>query len=159
MGCLSDAHRAALVPRQPHWERRLVEWMEAQVGQPYVWGETDCVSLACRAIEVMTAIPLAKPAYTTALQGVGALRRAQSEHGSVGGWFVAQGLVQIDSVRLAHGGDLVVVEPLEARDLPTVAVIVATSVLLPDPVAGVVTTVPLATLAARAGVVLYRLPG
>jgi hypothetical protein len=35
------------------WERRLLDWAEASVGQPFVWGVTDCHALALAALDVM----------------------------------------------------------------------------------------------------------
>lgn len=40
--------------RQPGWERRLVSLAEELDGAPYVWGQTDCASIARRAIECIT---------------------------------------------------------------------------------------------------------
>jgi len=39
--------------RLPDWELRLAAFARAQCGQPFVWGQTNCVSLALRALDAM----------------------------------------------------------------------------------------------------------
>jgi hypothetical protein len=36
-----------------NWDRRLVEFVAVVVGQPFKWGETDCVSLVRRGLQLM----------------------------------------------------------------------------------------------------------
>lgn len=43
--------------KQPGHERRLVALAEQLVGLPYVWGHTDCASIAVRCLEAMAKRP------------------------------------------------------------------------------------------------------
>lgn len=38
--------------RIPNWEVALAKFATAELGKPFVWGETNCVSLAIRALDV-----------------------------------------------------------------------------------------------------------
>uniref|UniRef100_A0A6M3XTJ9 DUF6950 domain-containing protein n=1 Tax=viral metagenome TaxID=1070528 RepID=A0A6M3XTJ9_9ZZZZ len=53
--------------RCPGWEYSLVAYANAQLGRPFLWGETDCFSLAREALGVILAPnPLANvPGYTS----------------------------------------------------------------------------------------------
>jgi hypothetical protein len=49
-----------------NWDVLLAEWAAAQVGRPFVWGETDCVSLTCAGLAVVLGRPFfPKPAYSS----------------------------------------------------------------------------------------------
>ena len=37
-------------PRVRNWRTRLIAWSTAQVGRPFVWGETDCAALVRAAL-------------------------------------------------------------------------------------------------------------
>lgn len=39
--------------RLPDWELKLAAFARSQCGQPFVWGQTNCVSLAFRALDAM----------------------------------------------------------------------------------------------------------
>jgi hypothetical protein len=39
------------VKRLPDWEVRLMDFAKAEVGRPFEWGETNCVSLGFRALD------------------------------------------------------------------------------------------------------------
>jgi hypothetical protein len=40
-------------PRVRYWETALVRWAREQAGRPYVWGVTDCATLARAALAVV----------------------------------------------------------------------------------------------------------
>lgn len=40
-------------PRVPDWRTRLTRWARKQDGRPFIWGATDCASLARQALEQM----------------------------------------------------------------------------------------------------------
>jgi len=41
-----------MLMRQRYWRRELVEWAASVKDQPYVWGETDCIALVRRALQI-----------------------------------------------------------------------------------------------------------
>lgn len=43
-----------MYPRKSDWPHRLVQYLAAQSGQPFVWGERDCCAFACDAVVAMT---------------------------------------------------------------------------------------------------------
>src|SRR3970040_964587 len=44
--------------RRLDWRSRLHAWGTAQVGKPFVWGETDCGSLSRKALEMMFGVDI-----------------------------------------------------------------------------------------------------
>lgn len=96
--------------RPPDWEFRLVEYAQAQLGRPFLWGETDCFSLARGALDVILgADPLADvPAYATA-RGAHTVARARPDIGAElerrGGVRVPIGFAQQGDVLTLPGDD------------------------------------------------------
>lgn len=93
-----------MIVRDRNADGLLHAWAAEQVGQPYVWGETDCASLArtaCRlayGAEVWPGI-----AYTTAVQAV----RYRQAQGDVAAHLERAGAGMI-SPGFAHCGDILV---------------------------------------------------
>lgn len=44
--------------RVPNWHHHLVEWANGLIGQPFVWGQTDCHALAAEAYRVLHGSPI-----------------------------------------------------------------------------------------------------
>lgn len=52
--------------RYRDWELRLTRWATGLEGRPFRWGETDCASLLCQALRVMSPDPLTTPVWADA---------------------------------------------------------------------------------------------
>ncbi|MFM7009312.1 MAG: DUF6950 family protein, partial [Betaproteobacteria bacterium] len=50
--------------RRDNWLQRLTEWASAEQGKPFAWGETNCVALALRAIDVQLEAPFFMRTYS-----------------------------------------------------------------------------------------------
>lgn len=50
--------------RRDDWLQRLTKWATDEQGKPFAWGETNCVALALRAIDVQLDAPFFMPTYS-----------------------------------------------------------------------------------------------
>lgn len=91
-------------------ELRLIAWARAEIGKPFAWGETNCVSLALRALDVQCGSDLSER-----------YRRNMSSERRAVAWvarnglaglvqkFVAEGCVEI-APSFIQAGDIALVE-------------------------------------------------
>lgn len=128
----------ALGLRQRHWETRLVAWADTVLGKPYVWGETDCLSLAATAVREITGTPLPVPSYRSALAARQEVARVLEEHETIGAALQHHGARWIGSAAWAQPGDLLVWEPTAEWPFPEVAVVVGVHIVTADEHRGVV---------------------
>ncbi|MCX0428913.1 DUF6950 family protein [Aeromonas veronii] len=92
--------------RHPDWQVRLLMHIEAAIGRPFVWGESDCCLFtadACIAVAGVDPAAVYRGRYTTE---IGARRVLLKEHGSIAGALDA--CFERIPVSLAQRGDAVV---------------------------------------------------
>jgi hypothetical protein len=93
--------------RVPNWNVRLVELANEVLGKPFVWGETDCASVARRAVAVMYEDdPVAQHIKVTYTTKVGAAR-AFKKIGSMIDILLAAGAKEVRP-DLTQDGDIMV---------------------------------------------------
>lgn len=99
-----------MLSRQRDWRAQLHRWARQQLGAPFVWGETDCASLARQALTVMFGEDLLPelPRWSTAREAVAVL----AQHGAGVGLLVALGAQEV-SLSFIRAGDIVVTEEVE----------------------------------------------
>jgi len=138
--------------RRQNWDVALQAWADAQVGQPYAWGHTDCVSLAIAAIRVL--YPQQDPAALPAFPSKAAALRALAADPDL----LVQSLEWLGAVPLALGytqaGDLLVA-PTDAAGEPALLVGLGAWAIAATPAEGVVR---IRTRQLRADTVTWRLP-
>ena len=104
--------------RRPDWEQRLLAWADAQIGQPFAWGVTDCHALALRAFEAMHGcFPDQIPEWSSEREALALL---------VSGWGPLEALPRLGAVPIPHDywqrGD-VIVEPAKGGGIAGVLVV------------------------------------
>lgn len=120
--------------RRRNWGHRLVMWQKEVLGEPFVWGETDCGSLVWRALHEMYRSPPiegAVPAYESAQDA----RRAHLETGGVGPVLRRGGAEEV-GLNFARQGD-VLVGVGGPGELPGAAVVVERHFVVTDEEEGV----------------------
>lgn len=115
MSC-EDCPQATVHPdglRQPDWGVRLFGWSESVVGEPFIWGETDCGSLVKGAVESMygeTPKPWREHTYTSEKEAL----RVQVQVRGVSGALRSLGAEDV-TLAYAQSGDVVVRPPRQGR--------------------------------------------
>lgn len=89
--------------RRRNWDIRLCTWAAAQLGRPYVWGETDCLALALGALQAQYPALPPLPIFPTQ---AAALRAIAADPGVIGATLYAAGARAVAQVFL-QAGDLV----------------------------------------------------
>lgn len=120
--------------RTQTWEVDLVAWAEAARGKPFIWGETDCVSLARQAVRaVYGEDPAPDLAYNSLREAMAVLaeRDLPTRLGAAGFMLVEGGPI------FAQNADLVVGADPETPNFPAVAVHVAGRWVVTSPERGV----------------------
>jgi hypothetical protein len=141
------------VRRVLNWDVNATLWAIDQVGKPFVWGETDCVSLLRRMLAVMYGEPVGPPlAYHSLNSAIDVSR----ELGGVRKVLTDLGAVPLDLIAYANTGD-VLVDVRRAGDDPfePVLPVITDKFLFTEP-DGLVQLLPLH--AAPLEAVPYRLP-
>jgi hypothetical protein len=97
-----------------NWDRELVEWAGAVVGEPFVWGRTDCASLVRRAHQLMLDYDVFAdiPTYDSEIGAA----RAKIEHGGVTEAMEARGATRFP-ITMARAGDIVITQRVEPEDI------------------------------------------
>lgn len=78
----------------------LTTWAQQQCGKPYVWGDTDCASLAVKATEIVYPKALNLPHWSCKL---GAYRVLKEGGGSIERWLRSLGFVEKPWQQLKSG--------------------------------------------------------
>lgn len=95
--------------RVTHWDVKLAEWAQGRLGQPFVWGQTDCAILSLEAVDVLAGTTLAdehRGRYATERQ---ALRYIRVHSFHLGRWLLAAGLAVIQP-GFQQRGDILVAD-------------------------------------------------
>jgi hypothetical protein len=98
--------------RRQDWRTRLGAWATTQVGKQFVWGQTDCASLAREALCQMFGrdlIPVAVD-YSTAYGAT----RALAQFGDIGSYLEELGAERTTPAFLRAGDIVLMDEPTEA---------------------------------------------
>ncbi len=109
--------------RRRDWHCRLMAWAASVQQAPYQWGQTDCVSLVCGALGVMSDDPLERPHWADSRTA----RLARLEVPSFGTLLRSAGLDMVPHTHV-QPGDVAVLESPGHRWL-TCAVALGNSVL------------------------------
>lgn len=119
--------------RVVNWDVNLLLWATAQSGQPFLWGITDCGSLARGALDVMYggSVIDAWP-YHTKREAL----RVHAETGGVEAVLRAHGAYDI-GIMFAQQGDFVIEREPDANGLPSCGIVVARMLLCSSPEVGV----------------------
>lgn len=112
--------------KQPGYERRLVALAEQLVGLPYVWGHTDCASLALRALEAMAKKPgvIAERLGVSWYDSRSSALRVFSTLGGIRTALEALDLTE-HPVCYAHQGDIIVLPGAEGHPVQSAGVVVS----------------------------------
>lgn len=112
--------------KQPAYERRLIALAEQIVGLPYVWGHTDCASLALRAIETMAKRPgsVAERLGVEWYDSRTSALRVFSELGGIRAALDSLGMTT-HPVCYAHQGDIVVLPGAAGHPVESAGVMVS----------------------------------
>lgn len=127
MSCTSCGEVERLV-RRPNWGVHLFRWSKSVVGEPFVWGETDCGSLVRGAVRAMygeTPDAWSKRPYTSERQAL----RVQVQMKGVSGALRALGATD-ETVAYAQSGDIVVRPPRQGRETLRAGVVVNGSLVV-----------------------------
>lgn len=94
-----------LIQRSLRWRTDLLSWSMAQLHQPFVWGKTDCGTLAREALRIMFARDMTPwlPAWSSRKEAVAVLR----EHGKIEEQIARLGPTAA-SLGFVRAGDLIV---------------------------------------------------
>lgn len=129
-----------------NWDVLATKWAIEQVGKPFVWGETDCVSLMRQMAEIINGEPFGTHRYTS-------LRGALDVQEATGG--ICQALRDAGAVEIrrsyATTGDVIVADD---EPFPAVLLVITDKALFADHDQGV-RLIPLSSVSPDATV--YRL--
>lgn len=117
--------------RVANWDSVLRAWAATQLGAPYVWGRTDCVSLTTTGLQQLYPAPLGLPAFPTKHA---ALRALLEDPALLAGTLTALGAVAV-ALPFAQAGD--VLEPPPDLDEPAVLLCLGAATLATAPAEGV----------------------
>ncbi len=98
-----------MVRRRQDWPLRLIAWLESVRERPFEWGAHDCVLAAADAVQMMTGEDPAKAyrgLYSSKREAVVIL----AEHGGLAAMVTAALGPQLQFVKMAQRGDLVLVD-------------------------------------------------
>jgi len=95
-----------------NWDGRLVAWAKEMVGRPFVWGETDCITLAIEAIEIIHPgqIKFDLPFWDSKKTAIVAIKKING----FSAYMEKHGAVKIESELLARAGDLLVAPSVDS---------------------------------------------
>lgn len=129
----------------PNFDLKLKEWADEQVGRELVWGETDCASLAKRALQIAWDPDPTRdaPNWTTRL---GALRHHTRQDG-ISGALEAMEEVEEVPVAFVRQGDILVRDDADPDGIESCGVVIGQAVLVCDYVSEEVMWVPKVTFA------------
>ena len=114
--------------RTVSWSTDLNEYAQSVLGQPFVWGETDCAYLVVGAVRAMYGADVLKlGTWTTRTGALRALRRGGSPRDA----FERAGAVEV-SYPFRQRGDLVQLPGEEAEGFPGLGIVVRAGVLTVD---------------------------
>ena len=116
-----------------NWNVEIADWAQTQIGQPFVWGKTDCGTLVREGLELVFGQPVLEgvPSYSSETEAA----LAMQELGSAGSYFESLGLELVNAPR-GRISD-VVVRPGRDDNIPRLGLFVSpTAVLTSDPVHG-----------------------
>lgn len=120
-----------MTPRVRNWDVALVAWANAQAGEPYRWGATDCASLVRQAATILFGRdPWPDVRYDTALDAA----RVLVARGPVSAHLEAIGARPV-APRFAQSGDVLILPDDAQREL--VSLVVADAILEATPERGV----------------------
>lgn len=121
-----EEHRLLAAPHVRNWDLALLRFGREIRGQPLVWGETDCVSLARRAWEItFGADILGHEAHWTTLLGA---QRVLKESGGLREVMLAHGARELP-LTFAQTGDVAAGPADEGHAFPFIGVVIAREVL------------------------------
>lgn len=140
--------------RRVGWDVELVRWASDLVGEPFVWGETDCGTLCRRALEVLYAGDVATELLGPPWDSVAGARRAWARLEDLEDALAVFGALPVDGTHL-QTGDIVQLEGDDRIGLPRFAVSVGGRLLRCDISAGI-SAVPIGWV--PADVAAWRLP-
>jgi hypothetical protein len=135
-----------------NWDTQTVTWAIAQLGKPFCWGETDCVSLLRGMLQIMYGEPVGPT------DPYDDLRSACEVHRLTGGvWRVLKsfGSSELLGVTYASTGDVLLASPREDEPFEAVMPVINDKYLFTEP-GGLVQLMPLRF--APDDTVAYRLP-
>jgi cell wall-associated NlpC family hydrolase len=117
-----------------NWDVYLAMWATDLLGQPFVWGETDCASLVRAAMQVMYGEDRwpDTPRYTDA---AGALRVSE-EHGTVKDHVLALGATK-HVITFTQAGDIVIAPKTAEEHFDATAIAIADKLLMTEEGRGV----------------------
>jgi hypothetical protein len=137
--------------RVRNWDVQVTHWAIAQVGKPFVWGETDCVSLLRGLMRCLYG-----KTYGPALE-YHTLREALNVEEQTGG--ARKVVLDLEPTVLplsyASTGDVLIDQRREGDPFEAVLCVITDKALFSEP-DSVVKLIPLSTV--PPGVTLYRLP-
>lgn len=116
-----------------NWRPALITLARELNGQAYVWGSTDCASVALRAYASMY--------HQSPFNGIGkmstkrTIMRKLSQVGNIIDWLETRGFYRVDKM-FAQCGDLAI-ECEEGRDIPSISIILGSNALVIDEEDGV----------------------
>lgn len=95
-----------LLQRLPDWPRRLGAYLEAQRGQCFAWGTSDCARFAAGAVQALTGRPVLPWAWADRASAALVLRACGGLVPAVG-----QVLPELAGPQWAQRGDVLLVQP------------------------------------------------
>jgi len=122
--------------RARNWDAALLAWADTVLGAPYVWGRTDCVSLATTAITVMYPALAGDPRLVLWPTKFAALRARVTQPTLLPDRLAALGAAPVP-LGFLQAGDLLVPPAAAAEEEPAVLVSLGATVLSTHPDTGV----------------------
>lgn len=119
-----------------NYDIELVIWGKALIGQPFVWGKTDCGTIVRRAMKIVFGKDVFRGKVRSYRSGVEAMRVMQGV-GGIAGALVNAGFIR-QKGRKWHTGDIIVEPGDDRQNRPEGAgVVIRRSVLISHHEAGV----------------------
>lgn len=124
--------------RVPNWDVKATNWATAQLGKPFVWGETDCCSLLRQMWEEMYGEPLMPLLY----QSLAAALVFSESVGGVRQVLHNLGCTPLDVIPRANTGDVLIAAPRDDEPFDAVMPVITDQFLFTEPT-GLVQLLPL----------------
>ena len=135
-----------------NWDNAVVKWATTQRGRPFVWGQTDCVSLYRNALQVMYGEPIG-PGLT--YHSLPSALAASAECGGIRKVLLELGAVPLESAAYANTGDVLIDVLRDGDAFESTLPVITDKIMFADP-EGVIVLVPLRD--APRDVTAYRMP-
>ena len=120
--------------RVRNWDNALLAWQNSILGSDFVWGETDCVSLMLKALEVMYGEPVIEHEGVLDYSNKQQALRALSSFPEPPQVLLSAGASEV-SMSYAQNGDIIYGHATEEDDgpFPGLAVVVDHGAVISDP--------------------------